>query len=73
MMSSTTSVNVTGYFIGNLARSNSELLDIAKRLRDIAAEVPDKRLQERFAAEINRILDLAERNDQAVRSVIPVG
>jgi hypothetical protein len=70
MTSASGSIGVTGYFIGSLAQSNTELVDIAKRLRDIAAGVPDKRLQERLAVEINRILDVAERSDRAVRNVV---
>ena len=63
-------INVSGAFIGNVAQANSELLDIAKRLRDIAVEMSDKRLQEQLATQINRVLDLAEQNDRAVRAAV---
>jgi hypothetical protein len=63
-------INVSGAFIGNVAQANFELLDIAKRLRDIASETSDKRLREQLAAQINRILDLTEQSDRAVRSVV---
>jgi hypothetical protein len=68
--SSVKNINVSGAFIGNVAQANSELLDIAKRLRDIAVEMSDKRLQEQLATQINRVLDLAEQNDRAVRAAV---
>jgi hypothetical protein len=71
-MSSTASLSVNGYVISDLAHNNSDLLAVAKRLRELAVEVDNPFLQERFATEINRLLDIVERNDRVVRSVVPV-
>jgi hypothetical protein len=71
-MSSTASLSVSGYVVSDLAHNNADLLATAKRLRNIVAEVQDAGLQERFAVEISRLLDIVDRNDRVVRSVIPV-
>jgi hypothetical protein len=69
MTGASAGIGTTGYFIDNIVQSNSELVRIAKRLRIIAADVRDLRLQARFAAEINCILDVAERSDRTMRAV----
>jgi hypothetical protein len=56
--------------LGSLAQTSNDLIDIAKQIGDIAANVQDSQLKERLAGQINRILDLAQRNNVAVQSAI---
>jgi hypothetical protein len=71
-MSSTASLSVSGYAISDLAHNNSDLLTAAKRLGQLTAEIRDPALQKGIADEVNKILDVVERNDRVIRSVIPV-
>ena len=60
-----------GNVVTNVAQMNIELLDVARSLGNIAAKIQDPALRGELAREINRILDMTEKSDRAVRTVVP--
>ena len=69
MSHSTRSVQVSGAFLVNTAQRNADIFEIARRLEQVAQDVSDRKLRRVLAHEIDRLLDVVEASDRAVRGV----